>query len=142
MTRPKSPIPCHKERSESPSQPIRNTTRESVSSPNHRQESPKSTTSLTAQHSHSSSNASQEHHVNFNRHQQMSGGGINIKSSTSTPNISIGNNEIGIGSGSNAVKENGPEKLLPSPAIDRKDFDFTKVNGKHVFIFQSFLLLL
>lgn len=25
---------------------------------------------------------------------------------------------------------NGPEKILPSPSIDRKDFDFTKVNGE------------
>lgn len=133
MTRPKSPL-CHKERSESPSQPIScgSTNRESVSSPNHQQESPKSTTSLTAQHSHSSSNASQEHHVNFDRHPHMSGGGINIKSSTSTPNISIGNNESGIVGGSNALRENGPDKLLPSPVIDRKDFDFTKVNGKHI----------
>jgi hypothetical protein len=25
---------------------------------------------------------------------------------------------------------NGPEKILPSPSIDRKDFDFSKVNGE------------
>lgn len=26
---------------------------------------------------------------------------------------------------------NGPEKILPSPSIDRKDFDFSKVNGEY-----------
>lgn len=25
---------------------------------------------------------------------------------------------------------NGPEKVLPSPSIDRKEFDFSKVNGE------------
>lgn len=25
---------------------------------------------------------------------------------------------------------NGPDKVLPSPSIDRKDFDFSKVNGE------------
>jgi hypothetical protein len=25
---------------------------------------------------------------------------------------------------------NGPEKILPSPSIDRKDFEFSKVNGE------------
>lgn len=25
---------------------------------------------------------------------------------------------------------NGPEKILPSPSVDRKDFDFSKVNGE------------
>lgn len=32
---------------------------------------------------------------------------------------------------------NGPDKVLPSPSIDRKDFDFSKVNGK----FLNFLIL-
>lgn len=33
---------------------------------------------------------------------------------------------------------NGPDKVLPSPSIDRKDFDFSKVNGK----FLNFLILM
>lgn len=26
---------------------------------------------------------------------------------------------------------NGPEKILPSPSTDRKDFEFSKVNGEY-----------
>lgn len=34
-------------------------------------------------------------------------------------------------SNNNGTQLNGTQdKCLPSPAIDRKDFDFTKVNGK------------
>lgn len=31
---------------------------------------------------------------------------------------------------------NGPDKILPSPSVDRKDFDFSKVNGEFFFIFH------
>jgi hypothetical protein len=32
---------------------------------------------------------------------------------------------------------NGPEKILPSPSIDRKDFDFSKVNGEFLNFFDT-----
>lgn len=42
----------------------------------------------------------------------------------------------GLGSSNNHSQQfsshssNGPDKILPSPSIDRKDFDFSKVNGE------------
>lgn len=39
---------------------------------------------------------------------------------------------------------NGPEKILPSPSVERKDFDFSKVNGElkiQIFLFVSLSIL-
>lgn len=103
----------------------------------HRQDSPKSNASNMVQHSsHSSSNISDHlqqregRDSSYERPSHLCGGSISLKLNTSTSNI-CGNSDV------NAVlRENGPiDKILPSPVIERKDFDFNKVNnGKCILI--------
>lgn len=45
-------------------------------------------------------------------------------------NENVNNNGVNNHSQQFANQPNGPEKILPSPSIDRKDFDFSKVNGE------------
>lgn len=57
-------------------------------------------------------------------------------------NMSSSNNNENMNNGLNinnnhlqpVASMNGPDKLLPSPSNDRKDFDFSKVNGELHFI--------
>lgn len=50
-------------------------------------------------------------------------------SEKSAHNKDNGNNGLSISNHSQQFS-NGPDKILPSPSIDRKDFDFSKVNGE------------
>lgn len=140
LTRTKSPS-SQKERSLSPTNPSNsgNGASSDHSPVCHRQDSPKSNVSNTAQHSsHSSSTSNISDHlqqqqqqrdvrdVSYERPSHLSGGSMSLKLSTSTSNSD----------GNAIIRENGPiDKILPSPVIDRKDFDFNKVNNgewKHV----------
>lgn len=46
---------------------------------------------------------------------------------------SVGSGGGGCNSGQNHL-DNGIDKILASPNVDRKEFDFSKVNCKHIFI--------
>jgi hypothetical protein len=63
---------------------------------------------------------------------------MNEKSNHQIENIGsngINNNNHSQQFSSHAV--NGPEKILPSPSTDRKDFDFSKVNGEFLKLFRK-----
>uniref|UniRef100_A0A336MJB2 CSON000041 protein n=1 Tax=Culicoides sonorensis TaxID=179676 RepID=A0A336MJB2_CULSO len=149
LTRSKSPSQG-KERSLSPANPTSNSGNNNAASSDRspsitRQDlSPKSNISNAAQHSsHSSSTSNISEHLQQQQHEQqqqqqqrcerrdlgydrpshLSGGSMSIKLNTSSVSNLSGNSEI--------ARENGPsmDKILASPAIDRKDFDFNKVNN-------------
>lgn len=122
LTRSKSPL--QKERSISPLNP---SNLESSDSPVcHRPESPKSNSSNVVQHSsHTSANITdlvQQREVrddSYERASHISGSSMGLKLTSSSS-----------GNGNAIIRENGPiDKILPSPVIDRKDFDFNKVNN-------------
>lgn len=88
-------------------------------------------------------NSNSEHHnntlelnssnSNANSNSKVSPSPLSSSEKSNHHNDSMNNNGV---SGNNHSQQysnhslNGPEKILPSPSIDRKDFDFSKVNGE------------
>lgn len=89
------------------------------------------------------SNSNSEHHnntlelnssnSNANSNSKVSPSPLSSSEKSNHHNDNVNNNGV---SGNNHSQQysspsvNGPEKILPSPSIDRKDFDFSKVNGE------------
>jgi hypothetical protein len=91
--------------------------------------------------SHSNLNSEQQNNTlelnlsnsNANSNSKVSPSPLSSSEKSNHHNDSMNNNGV---SGNNHSQQftnqslNGPDKVLPSPSIDRKDFDFSKVNGE------------
>lgn len=133
LTRPKTP---KKEESGSPPSSIRpsDNLRSPIAEAPHSRSNSKTPV-------HSSANS--EHQVNTlelnssnsnaNSNPKVSPSPISSSEKSNHHNDSMNNNGVSSNHHSQQYSShslNGPEKILPSPSIDRKDFDFSKVNGK------------
>ena len=96
---------------------------------------------------HSRPNSKTSVHCNSNSEQQHNALELNSSNSNANSNSKVSpspllseksnhHNDSANNNGVNHIQQfanqssNGPEKILPSPSIDRKDFDFSKVNGE------------
>ena len=133
LTRPKSPL---KDRSRSPSRD-ENCDRNNDRSPV-REKSPKNGPSGQPHHlqsSNTSSNASDHHTTSGGSHHPSNIAlslaanlSVNSKLNSSTSNLTE-NGPLTRNSGGD-MRDVIPDKLLPSPSLERKDFGFSKENGK------------
>jgi hypothetical protein len=139
LTRPKTP---KKEQSGSPPGSNRERQCESLRSP----------ATADGQHSHSRSSSKTPIHINSgdgSENPNIAGDMNSSMSSskfTSTPvpsneklNHHIGDNPHNNGMNNNHNQQfpshiNGPEKILPSPSVDRKDFDVSKMNCEYIYL--------
>lgn len=131
LTRPKTP---KKEQSGSPPGNMqRDRQSESLQSPS----------TADVQHSHSRSSSKTPINVNSggNEHtnavSEMNSPIANAKIAPSPLPSSEKSNHHGDGAHNNGLSNsqpfssaNGPDKILPSPFVEKKDFDFSKVNGE------------
>lgn len=145
LTRPKSP---KKDESGSPPSSVRpndNLRSPIAEAPHSRPNSktPVHCNSSSEQHNSALELNSSNSNANSNSKVSPSPLSSSEKSNHHNDNMSINN---GV-SGSNHSQPfsshsmNGPEKILPSPSIDRKDFDFSKVNGESTEFFDYFKVL-
>lgn len=78
---------------------------------------------------------------NANSNSKVSPSPLSSSEKSNHHNDSMNNNGVGSNNHSQHYSShslNGPEKILPSPSIDRKDFDFSKVNGEY-FLLSLFI---
>lgn len=101
---------------------------------------------------HSNSNSEQQSstlelnlsNLNANSNSKVSPSPISSSEKSNHHNESANNNGLSSNNHSQQFMNqslNGPEKVLPSPSIDRKDFDFSKVNGEFATNFSLHLLI-
>lgn len=70
---------------------------------------------------------------NANSNSKVSPSPLSSSEKSNHHNDSMNNNGVSNNNHSQQYSShslNGPDKILPSPSIDRKDFDFSKVNGE------------
>lgn len=138
LTRPKSP---KKERSHSPSPPAASLLKnDHLRSPSERPSSPK----LPAPNAPPTpiTPFCERPPSNLNASNLITNSKIASSQSSLADNLSTSNNNNDSNMNSNhsisnhnshhsTPIPNGPEKVLPSPSMDRKEFDFSKVNGEY-----------
>lgn len=119
---------------QSHSEHLRSPTRENSLS----RQSSKTPVNLTSSGDHRENNSSEVNTVNnsnANSSSKMSSSSpISLSEKSNHHNENASSNGINsIGNNNNHrdhFSMNGPEKILPSPSTDRKDFEFSKVNGE------------
>lgn len=148
LTRPKTPPMLKKDDSCSSPSSLRQTHSEHQRSPTRenslsRQSSktPVNLTSSSGDHreNNSTSEVTTANNSNANSSSKMSSSSpisLSEKSNHQNENISSNGINSNNGNGNNNHRDqfsmNGPEKILPSPSTDRKDFEFSKVNGEYI----------
>lgn len=139
LTRPKTP---KKEETGSPPSSIRQSDnlRSPIAEAPHSRPNSKTPVHSTANSEHQSSALElSSSNSNANSNSKVSPSPLSLSEKSNHHNDSMNNNGVNSSNHSQHFSNhsmNGPDKVLPSPSsIDRKDFDFTKVNGE----FQSFI---
>jgi hypothetical protein len=139
LTRPKSPSSTKKDDiNSSPNstrppidQLIRSPVRERENSISRPSSKTPANASSTSEHQNSSLEITTANsNANSNSKISTSPLSMNEKSNNQNDSNGINNNNNNHSQQFSSHAMNGPEKILPSPSTDRKDFDFSKVNGK------------